>query len=68
MAAGEIGQLVRGLAPLVTSALHQLRESEAYKPAFPRYGGILVTRGLDSARYFRMIEPAERAWNGGRDG
>ena len=39
-----------------------------YYPAFPRYGGISVTRGADSARYFRAIAAAERAQDGRRDG
>ena len=40
----------------------------SFKPAFPRCGGILMTSAVDSGRYFRSIEPVERAWDGGRDG
>ena len=37
-------------------------------PGFPGWGAISLARQADSGSFRREIEPAERAWDDGRDG
>ena len=41
---------------------------ERIKPGFPGWAANSLTQQADSGRFPKEIEPAERAWDGGRDG